>query len=161
MKYEKQWKEDLKFGELSEQLVAQYLKERNYKVEKVDHKKYHYDLSVSSKNKELRVEVKTLRPEGMPTMILEMWSDWNKKKRPHHFRNCDVLVVVNWSNKTGHVFKCDEVFWSYLESQPKYRSDVQDNELPDGGWSQKFIWPDCQEYGFYEKIPSFCRSFSI
>ena len=161
MKYEKQWKEDLKFGELSEQLVAQYLRNRNYSVKKVDHKKYNYDLSVSSKNKELRVEVKTLRPEGLPTMVLEMWSDWNKTKRPHHFRNCDVLVVVNWSNKIAHVFKCNEDFWNFLESQPRFRADVVDNELADGGWSQKFIWPDEEEYGFYKKIPNYCRSFSI
>ena len=154
------FKEDLSFGERGEAIVKKYFKSRNYECNKVDHTKFDYDLQVKKGDKELRVEVKTLRPKpDCDTMLLEQWTDCNKTKRPHHFRSCDVLIMINYTESLAHAFKTDDKFWYFLEEQPKELAYLRDWTVEDGRRCQKFMWPNKQGHEKY--LPNFIGTFSF
>ena len=156
MKFE----EDLCFGEQGEAIVKKYFLTRNYECNKVDYRKFDYDLLVKKNGKELRVEVKTLRPRSdCDTLLLELWKDFNKTKRPHHFRSCDVLIMINYTEALAHAFKCDEDFWTFLEEQPKELAYLRDWSVEDGRRCQKFMWPN--KKGQEKYLPNFLGSFKF
>ena len=156
--------QDKEFGERGEKLIQKYfMKVKNCtSCEKVDYKLFDYDLLAKKDNVSLRIEVKSLRPSiTCTTMLLEQWSNAQKTKRPHHWRNCDTMFIINFTEHLAHQFRCDETFWSFLESQHKKDAYFYQRGNDDGRRCQKFLWPNKNKSTEYDHLPSFIKTINL
>jgi hypothetical protein len=108
---------DLELGEKAEREFAQMLKRKMTTVraiQKVDHKKYPYDLRVTIETEmgdvDKTVEVKSLAG-GYPTVCVEVWADDSKTKRPQWFhKDVDIVAFQDRSINKWFLYQAQEVF---------------------------------------------------
>jgi len=137
---------DLAAGEEAERDFANMLKRKmktlKY-VQKVDYKKFPYDLRVTFESEmgdvDKTVEVKSLAG-GYPTGVVEVWADDAQTKRPHwHHEDVDIIAFRNESTDTWYMYDAQRVI-EYLQDYtgPMTRCRNGNNDNP--GWIAKFIW---------------------
>jgi len=147
---------DLESGEQAEKDFAACLKARMKTlkfVQKVDFKKFPYDLRVTFESDlgdvDKTVEVKSLAG-GYHTGVVEVWADDHQTKRPKwHHKDVDIIVFRNEKENVWYMYDAQRVI-EFLQSYtgPLTRCRNGNNDNP--GWIAKFIW---------NAMPGFVMSF--
>ena len=147
---------DLESGEQAEKDFAACLKARMKTlkfVQKVDFKKFPYDLRVTFESDlgdvDKTVEVKSLAG-GYHTGVVEVWADDHQTKRPKwHHKDVDIIVFRNEKENVWYMYDAQRVI-EFLQSYtgPLTRCRNGNNDNP--GWIAKFIW---------DAMPGFVMSF--
>ena len=147
---------DLESGEQAEKDFAACLKARMKTlkfVQKVDFKKFPYDLRVTFESDlgdvDKTVEVKSLAG-GYHTGVVEVWADDHQTKRPKwHHKDVDIIVFRNEKENIWYMYDAQRVI-EFLQSYtgPLTRCRNGNNDNP--GWIAKFIW---------NAMPGFVMSF--
>ena len=134
---------DLKLGETAERDFASVLK-KNLKgltgIQKVDHKKYPYDLRLTfDGGKDKTVEVKSLAG-GYPTCCVEVWADDKRTKRPHWFHpDVDIVAFQDRSCNKWFLYQAQPVI-QFLKDYDGRLTRAKSGCTDDSGWIGLFSW---------------------
>ena len=146
---------DLELGEKAEKEFAQMLK-RKMKgltcVQKVDYKKYAYDLRITfDGGRDKTVEVKSLAG-GYPTCCVEVWADDAKTKRPHWFHpDVDIVAFQDRSRNQWFLYQAQEVI-QFLKEYDGRLTRAKNGCKDDRGWLALFSWKDGSLPGFMTEV---------
>lgn len=139
---------DLESGEQAEKDFAKVLQSKmktlKY-VQKVDYKKFPYDLRVTFASDlgdvDKTVEVKSLAG-GYPTGVVEVWANDSQTKRPRwHHSDVDIIAFRNEQENMWYMYDAQRVI-AYLQNYtgPMTRCRNGNNDNP--GWIVKFLWDE-------------------
>jgi hypothetical protein len=139
---------DLKLGETAERAFAAVLK-KNLKglthIQKVDHKKYSYDLRLTIETQlgtvDKTVEVKSLAG-GYPTLCVEVWADDARTRRPHWFHpDVDIVAFQDRSINKWFLYQAQPVI-QFLKEYDGRLTRAKNGCKDDRGWLALFSWDD-------------------
>ena len=139
---------DLALGEQAERDFAKMLKKKMNTVraiQKVDHKKYPYDLRVTIETEmgdvDKTVEVKSLAG-GYPTVCVEVWADDSKTKRPQWFhKDVDIVAFQDRSCNKWFLYQAQEVI-QFLKKYDGRLTRAKNGCKDNSGWIGLFSWAD-------------------
>jgi len=134
---------DLKLGETAERDFAKVLKKRMKgltHIQKVDYKKYPYDLRITfDGGRDKTVEVKSLAG-GYPTVCVEVWADNKRTKRPQWFHSSvDIVAFQDRSRNKWFLYQAQEVI-QFLKSYDGRLTRAKNGCKDDTGYIALFSW---------------------
>lgn len=111
MNYSKKFKEDLKWGEIGEKIIAKYLKERGYKILDFN-KNMDYDLKVEKNGLIKTIEIKTDRYEyfkGETTNNMFLEIECNGKKSGIKGTKADYFIYFYPDHEKAYLISISDV----------------------------------------------------
>ena len=137
---------DLETGEQAERDFAKMLKKKMTTlkgVQKVDHKKFPYDLRVSIETElgtvDRTVEVKSLAG-GYPTACVEVWKDDAKTQRPQWYHpDVDIIAFQDRSADVWFLYQAQPVI-QFLKEYKGPLTRAKNGCRDASGWIGLFSW---------------------